>query len=74
MPRAPQIPITSQKELTPQLRAQILGAYRTGASMRNVAASLDLSFSNVQHTLKQESVRKDNASLQRRKHRKSDGP
>ena len=74
MPRAPQIPITLRKELTPQLRAQIIGAYRTGASMRNAAALLDVSFSNVQYTAKQESVRKNNTSLQRRKHRKSDGP
>ena len=42
--------------------------------MHNVAASLDVSFSNVQYTVKQESVRTDNASLQRRKQRKSDGP
>ena len=74
MPRAPQIPITLRKELTPQLRAQIIGAYWTGASMQNVAALLDVSFSNVQYTVKQESARKNNTSLQRRKYRKSDGP
>ena len=35
MPRTPRVPLTAQKELTPQLRAQIIGAYRTGAPMRN---------------------------------------
>ena len=74
MPQTPRVPITSQKELSPQLRAQIIGAYRTGASMRTVAASLDVSFSNVQYTVKQERVCTDNASLQRRKQRKSDQP
>ena len=74
MPRTARGPLTARKELTPQLRAQIIGAYRTGALMRNVAASLDVSFSNVQYTVKQESVRTDNASLPRRKQRKSDGP
>ena len=53
MPRTPRVPLTARKELSTQLRAQIIGAYRTGGSMRNVAASLHVSFSNVRFTVKQ---------------------
>ena len=33
MPRTPRVPLTAWKELTPQLRAKIIGVYPTGASM-----------------------------------------
>ena len=35
MPRTPRVPLTARKELTPQLEAQTIGAYRAGALMRN---------------------------------------
>ena len=74
MPRTPREPLTVRKELSLQLRAQIIGAYRTGATMRNVTALLDVSLSNVQYTVKQESARTDNSSISRNQQRKSDGP
>ena len=53
MPRTPRVPLNARKEMSPQLRAQIMGVYRTGGSMRSVAASLHVSFSNIQYSVEQ---------------------
>ena len=71
MPRTPRVNRTARKELTPDMRAQIVGAYRTGASMREVAACLNVSLNNVQYTVKQQTIRTNNVSLPRGRPRKS---
>jgi len=69
MPRAPLAAISGNRqkhqELTPYLRAQIEGAYLTGASINTIKTTFEISRQTTEYTIKLASNRKDAQSLPR---------
>lgn len=71
MPRQPRVPKTPRKELTPNERAEIIGAYRVGTKLAEIATILGHNIKTVYNTIRVAPERENNVSKARGRHRKT---